>query len=179
MGFFTSNVVSLNGIKLKLGFKMLEKEKIRSAILQELEQQLEVMSKSVSAAQEATTHSESKSEGKYDTRAIESGYLAGAQGARLQSLKSKVALCKKMSFRDFKESDEIGVTALVETKVDTLDLSTWYFLLSHVGGFSITVDGIQISVITTDSVAGLELVSLQVGDNFSFGNKSGTIKSIF
>ena len=62
------------------------KDKLKEEVLRVLEEQVKVLRKAVEVASEATTHPDAKAEGKYDTRAIETGYLAGAQAARLVEL---------------------------------------------------------------------------------------------
>ena len=48
-------------------------------IREQLKEQLNVMQAAAAEARENATGDETRSDGKYDTRAIEAGYLAGAQ----------------------------------------------------------------------------------------------------
>ena len=75
-----------------------DKEDIRQALLGELSSQLSVLEKAVKAARDATTHADAKQEGKYDTRAIEAGYIAGAQAERLASLQSLIRYVENVPF---------------------------------------------------------------------------------
>ena len=68
----------------------MDKSLIKEIIIAELKDQKAALEKAVASAREATTHADAKQEGKYDTRAIEAGYIAGAQMERLRILDGRL-----------------------------------------------------------------------------------------
>src|SRR3954464_8335740 len=94
------------------------KEKLIAAFIEQLENDLVSMKESARAAHDAATNEESKPENEYDTRALEASYLAGAQAKRAGEIDQVLSLFRTLSFKDFKVSDMIESTALVEVLID-------------------------------------------------------------
>lgn len=134
------------------------KDKLKEEVLRVLEEQVKVLRKAVEVASEATTHPDAKAEGKYDTRAIETGYLAGAQAARLVELESKVRYLRHLKFKTFQAEDEISETALVQLG------DKWYLILPKVGGLAFRFLNLDILSITPESNLGERLLDSVVGD---------------
>ena len=135
------------------------KEQIKSELLEALHRQLELLEKTVDVAKDATTHADAKSEGKYDTRAIESGYLAGAQANRVKELKGKIAYVQKLSFRTFDEEEAIDNTSLVKLG------EKWLLLIQHAGGFIIECGVLTITTISPETKLGAEIKGAFLGDD--------------
>ena len=55
-------------------------------LIKQINDELEVIKKSAEIAHDDATHEESRAENKYDTRGLESSYLAGAQMERVRIL---------------------------------------------------------------------------------------------
>ena len=70
----------------------MSKQTLVAQIRRELEEKLAVMQAAAADAKENATGDETKSDGKYDTRAIEAGYLAGAQAEQAEKLAEAVRL---------------------------------------------------------------------------------------
>ena len=134
------------------------KEDIYKSILKQLEEQLNVLAKALSIATDATTHADAKSEGKYDTRAIESGYLAGAQAQRVKELQGKIAAIKQMKVRTFTDDDAVAPGAVVRVG------GSWLMILPSFGGIEVTVGEQRIQIIAPHADRGRELLGLYVGD---------------
>ena len=74
---------------------------------------------SVSETSRSMTNStELKQESKYDTRAIEAGYLAGAQAKRAEELKQELQLVEELNPQKFTANDPIIPGALVELELN-------------------------------------------------------------
>jgi transcription elongation GreA/GreB family factor len=143
---------------------MQKKMHLVSLILTDLNRQLEAMNQSAKAAHEAATHEESKSEDSHDTRGLEASYLAGAQMARIESLKKTITAFQFLVLRDFKSTEPIELGALVELKSEKK--SFYYFLLSFGGGMNISFEGKNIQVISPQSPMGEMLLGQKVGEVF-------------
>lgn len=115
--------------------------------------------KAVQNVEDATTHDDARSEGKYDTRAIESGYLAGAQRNRLIDLEQKIK---------YIESLQLGKEVHSEVqKFSLLKLGHRHvFIVPYVGGFTVEEDGVRVSVISPETPLAKSLMGLAVGDEW-------------
>ena len=113
-----------------------------------------------------------KQEGKYDTRAIEAGYLAGAQAKRVEELKLEVQMIEELPVREFASSEAAAVGALV--KLLHNETERLYFLSSTAGGSMLNIDGTPILVISVFSPIGAGAVNLEVGESFELETPSGS-----
>ncbi len=137
--------------------------------------ELENLEKSAQAAAENATHTENKPEHKYDTRALEASYLAGAQKERALELRAALTLLQTMSMRVFTADDSIAVTALVEM---TEGERTHHFLLMPVGaGYRLTLGDLEVTTITPQSPLGKSLLGKFVGDVIAIKTAQGTKES--
>ena len=68
-----------------------DKARIVAALLEQVQAELDGMEAVAEAARDEATSSETKAEGKYDTRATEASYLARGQAWRIVSLRKQVA----------------------------------------------------------------------------------------
>lgn len=132
-------------------------------ILQKLlAEQVGVMKSALAVSNEGSSGDEAKSEGKYDTRAIEAAYLAEAQGTQLAQAEAALDVFQRFEAPDYGISDAVGPGALVEAEVDG-DLC--FFFLAPTGG-GITTDflGCELTVITPDSRLYQSLTDKKMGD---------------
>ncbi len=100
-----------------------------------LEEQLSITVAAAEDAKENATGDETKSDGKYDTRAIEAAYLAGAQAKQAEKLAESVRLLTVFDPAPCDEGDGIGVGALVETEHEGNII--FYFLAPAGGGHNV------------------------------------------
>lgn len=139
----------------------------KTHLLQALQKQLEIdlhnLKKAALATYEDATHEENKPENKYDTRALEASYLAGAQAERVQNVSELLALCKVMKVKNFLDTDLIAIGALVEVRLETKN--SFLFFLPQGGGVSFHFETIKIQVITPISPLGKAFLGLTAGEN--------------
>jgi hypothetical protein len=111
---------------------------------------------------DGATHPEARPENDKDTRALEQSYLARGQALRVEELIEQREVLRFMALRGYTESDPIGAGALVRVESDegVLDL----FIAPHAGGTELSVDGVQVRVITPQSPLGALLLGRSVGD---------------
>lgn len=124
------------------------------SLIAKLTEELEILAKSAQAAHEAATHEESKAEDQYDTRGLESSYLAAAQAARGEELKKQIqyfSVSAESEHSLYELEDEEGERVL-------------YLLARFGGGTKITASGKTALVITAESPIGSELVDKKTGD---------------
>lgn len=132
--------------------------RIRSA----LDSQLESMRAAARDARESATSEESKQEGKYDTRAIEASYLAGAQAERAAWLAEAVRHFDTFDPPIFDEDEEIGPGALVECEHG--GEIVFYLLAPAGGGVTVEHDGYDCTVLTPESPLYQELLGARAGE---------------
>jgi len=138
------------------------KKAVLAALKVELEKELVVLKKAALATYEDATHEESKPENKYDTRALEASYLAGAQAKRVKDIEELISICKFQQVRNFNPGEAIAVTAIVE--IESGDKINWFLFLPKGGGFTVNFENKKIQVITPVSPLGQALVGLTVGE---------------
>ena len=123
---------------------------------------LATLEKAVAESHENATGEETKSDGKYDTRAIEAAYLAEAQRDQLEKARANLARLEALELEEFGDDRAIAVGALVETESD--DGLTFYLLAPAGGGLSTSYLGCPAMLVTPDSRAFQELHGKRVGD---------------
>lgn len=110
----------------------------------------------------AATGDESKPENKYDTRALEASYLAGAQAKRVLDIEGSLNVFRVLELKEFKPGSRIESTALVEVDLD--GKSVHVFIAPARGSLTITHEGRVIQIITPQSPLGSALLGLREGD---------------
>lgn len=97
-------------------------------------------------AAEGATGEDTRAESKYDTRGLESSYLAAGQAEQADELAREAARLEAFEFRDFDLEDPIGPGALVETDRD--GEPAWFLLAPAGGGITLeTDDGETVTVL--------------------------------
>jgi hypothetical protein len=127
-----------------------------------LEEEIAAMAKLALDAAEAATHEENKPENDKDMRSTEASYLARGQAARVQELERAHALLGAMELRDFASDAAIEGSAVVT--LSQAKKLTNCFLAPAAGGRKVTIDGVEIQVVTKASPLGEALVGLSEGD---------------
>ncbi|MFM1559037.1 MAG: hypothetical protein ACKJSK_06985 [Roseibacillus sp.] len=128
----------------------------------ELEAQLAVMKAAATEAKENATGDETKSDGKYDTRAIEAGYLAGAQAEQAAKLAEAVRLFNAFDPPIYDEAEAIGPGALVETEHGGEII--YYLLAPAGGGHTVEYDGFDCTVLSPEARLYQELLEARSGE---------------
>lgn len=128
------------------------------------------LSKAQSALESTNSYKSSgdmKQEGKYDTRAIEAGYLAGAQQKRVKELEIELSTLKNMNPEVLKAKKMVSIGSVVEVETQS---GVYHYFISPAGG-GLTFQ--NISIITNSSPMGSELMQLEVGETFELETPSG------
>ena len=145
----------------------MKKRELLIQLIKQINDELDVIKKSAEIAHEDATHEESRAENKYDTRGLESSYLAGAQMERVRILTSSLKQIEGIQLKDFGPLDDIASTAVVELYDSKKSTSHYYFILPSCGGFTLYENDLVIKTITKDSAIGEELEGANEGDDIS------------
>lgn len=131
-------------------------------ILAILEDQHRVMCAATRDATENATGEETKSDGKYDTRATEAAYLAEAQAEQVEHLAEAIATIRTLTLPGYELTDEIGPGALVETDLE--GETSFYLLVPVAGGTTLDYLGCELTLLTPDAPLYQALLGRRAGD---------------
>jgi transcription elongation GreA/GreB family factor len=148
-----------------------DKAALKAKVIGALEDDLEALRSAAAAAHAGATHADSKSEGKYDTRAIEASYLAGAQARRVAELEADCRRLHSMDVRAFADDDAIDVGAVVKLEGD--GKTSVYLLAPCAGGMRVELNGTTVVLITPQSPMGRLIAGRFAGDDFVLGKGPG------
>ena len=145
----------------------MDKQVLIQIIVESLQQELAKLHSIVAQARLDVIHGEMKQEGKYDTRSIEAGYLAGAHKRRLEELQAAVDSVRLMSVD--RGVEKITVGSYVELRQGE-ELKR-YFIVSIAAGFEVSVEGQKVFVISHNSPLARKLWGKQAGDGLELVNR--------
>lgn len=141
---------------------MIDKKLIINDLVARLQKELKEVEEAAASARELATHSESKQEGKYDTRSIEAGYLAGAQAKRAEEIKLDIQMLEDLDIESKPDQLQLGSLGLIRHN----KAEKFYFLSSTAGGTIVDVNGQGILIISVFSPIGDAAIGMKVGESF-------------
>lgn len=144
------------------------KQKILERLIQETSARLVSAQASYQSALEHSRSDDMKSEGKYDTRAIEAGYLASAKKQRVDELQGELLALKRMLIKD---QSKASMGSLVKVECERKE-STYF--LCPVSDPNLDIEGEIFSAISITSPFGKEVMGLEEGDAFELTTPKGT-----
>ena len=153
----------------------MDKALILQKIIESLEADLDQATAAARDSADSATHEESRSEGKYDTRGLDSSYLASGPAQHALELRETLAATRAFAPPKFESASPVAIGALVQT------LSTQgrelFFVSPASGGMDIqTTDGQTLTVISPKSPIGRELIGSKAGDRISAGGGKTVIR---
>lgn len=140
------------------------KKKIIEELLLKVRTELAALESASKSAKSYVTEGDIKSDGKYDTRGIEAGYLAGAQEKRVEELKLELQMLEEIPVRDFSKDEEVGIGSLVDLTFK--GQTRRYFIAPTAGGTMLNIDETPILVISTFSPIGDAVFGTTLGEEF-------------
>jgi transcription elongation GreA/GreB family factor len=149
----------------------MDKKRILENLLDEMRAKLSVLIQSAHAARQEATHEDTKAENKYDTRAIEAGYLAGAQAERVAQLQATISFFERLELKPFDSRTPIEMTALLELKSD--GKITWNFLLPQGGGMKVYQGDRDVFILGVQAPLGIAVIGKIQGDVLEVTTQSG------
>jgi hypothetical protein len=138
------------------------KDDVIREILGKLESRISVLKSALAETTENASGEETRSEGKYDTRAIEASYLAEAQREQLALAEDSLARFKGFEFPAFDFDAEISPGALVE--VEQSGEICFYLLAPTGGGLMTEYLGCEVTVVSPDSRLFDDLLGRKLGE---------------
>ena len=138
------------------------KAEVHSQLIDKLAKKIAVLKSALADSEESASGAETKSEGKYDTRAIEAAYLAQAQAEQLSLAKESLGKFRRFVPPPYDLNDEIGTGALVEVEQD--GEICFYFLAPTGGGLVTDYLGCEVTVVTPESRMYQQLEERKLGD---------------
>lgn len=138
-----------------------DKQIVIAKILEHLSKEKDLYGRIAAQARLDAIDTELKQEGKYDTRAIEASYLAGAQKRRLEEIIVEIQNLKSLDQSTHHTSVALGTLVLLTSQADQ---KQWYFLSPTTGGLDVCLESVTVKVISIHSPLARALVGLNVGD---------------
>jgi transcription elongation GreA/GreB family factor len=141
---------------------MISKSRILRQIIEELSGALETLAGAARAMHADASDEQNKAEDQYDTRGLETAYLASSQSRQATEIEQALAQYQSLKLQKFTSQTPIDVTALIE--LESHGTRTFYFLGPKSGGIEINIAGQEILVITPESPLGREVFGKKTGD---------------
>ncbi len=137
----------------------MEKEEIVRRVIEYLEQDLETISKAALESAESATDEEVKAESQYDTRGLETSYLASGQAHHAKELREEL---EAYNCLEIKES---GIDCAIGSLVTTMSPvgKKRYFIGPAQGGLEFEDEQGKIIVVTPKSPLGHDMIGHRVG----------------
>lgn len=142
----------------------MNKEDLIRKIAAHLRDALAAGTKAARATTDAATDPDSKAENKYDTRNLEASYLARGQAFRVAETVEALREFESLTAKTFAPGQPISEGALVS--LTGADGTLQYFIGPAAGGTEVSLDGIEVMVITPSSPLGARLMKRRTGDQF-------------
>jgi transcription elongation GreA/GreB family factor len=148
-----------------------DKDAVVAALLTQVTDELTGVEAMAEATRDEATSAETKSEGKYDTRATEASYLARGQAWRIIELRKFATwLSAEVATRTLAEP-VVQVGALVQV----IGARSEVLYIAPVGGGKATIGDITVRTISPSSPLGEAMVELEVGDGFEVDSPRGLL----
>ena len=151
---------------------MISKPVIVKRIVAQLGEELETLASASRAMHADASDEQNKAEDQYDTRGLETAYLASSQARQATATEEALAAYQTLKLAKFTAKSPIGLTALIE--LESHGERMWYFLGPKGGGIEIK----DVLVITPESPIGHELMGRKTGEQFKFHAQGYKIVSV-
>tara|TARA_R110000868_G_scaffold16687_13_gene74231 strand:+ start:1980 stop:2456 length:477 start_codon:yes stop_codon:yes gene_type:complete len=148
------------------------KQQILDQLISKVRTELASIIEASNSAKNYVRDGDIKSDGKYDTRSIEAGYLAGAQERRVEELKLELQMIEEIPVREFTKDEEVAIGCLVDIQFNNQVRK--YFVAPTAGGTMLKVGDETILVISTFSPIGDAVLGNKVGDEFELETPNET-----
>jgi transcription elongation GreA/GreB family factor len=151
---------------------MISKSVILKGVIRQLGAELETLAGASRAMHADASDEQNKAEDQYDTRGLETAYLASSQARQATATEEALAAYQGLTVAKFTAATPIALTALVElqSRGETLR----YFLGPAGGGIEVG----EVFIVTPESPIGKELVGRKAGDKFKFRQQEYKIVSV-
>lgn len=155
----------------------MNKAALLTALIEALREEVDAHARASRAAHEAATDPQSKAENKYDTRGLESSYLARGQALRVAETEAALAALQGLALPP---PGLVQVGSLILLAAASGERA--YFLAPAAGGREIAFEGTRVWVLTPGSPLGAALLGRREGEPFhtDIGGLGGvTVSQVF
>ncbi len=139
----------------------MQKQELVERIIAIIEQELEAASKAALESAEEATDEESRAENKYDTRALETSYVATAQAGYAKDLQDALQAYRNLAINDSANSGPAAIGSLVTTLGNVG--REQFFIGPARGGLELETETGLITVLTPKSPLGSQLIGKSLG----------------
>jgi transcription elongation GreA/GreB family factor len=143
---------------------MISKHTIVKQVIKQLAEELETLAGVSRALHADASDEQNKAEDQYDTRGLETAYIASSQARQATATEEALAAYQQLQPVKFTAATPIDLTAVVE--LDARGQRMFYFLGPCSGGLEVKVAGQEILVITPESPMGRQLIGKTAGARF-------------
>jgi hypothetical protein len=143
----------------------MDKEQIVQAILERLRADFAIHQTTSKMTRAAGNDAETKSEGKYDTRSTEENYFADGLAKKALAAAQAAKAFRDLPFEEFSSTQPINLGALVELSFD--GVHAWFLVGPAAGGIEVECAGELVTVITTGSALGKQILGKKADDLIS------------
>jgi transcription elongation GreA/GreB family factor len=144
----------------------MDKKVLLQSLLDQMTAELNNARAAAGSAREAATDEANRPENQYDTRALEASFLARGQAARVNELEYAIRVLRDFPLKPLCDHDRVQTGALVRVECDGSE--QLHFVLPSGAGLQVSNGAKKISIVTTSSPLGTELLGKSVGDSFVF-----------
>ncbi len=145
----------------------MNKSTLVDQILAELEARWNKLAAAARDAHAGATDSENKAENKYDTRGLESSYLAAGQAEQAEELALAIHTVQALAVRNFGAGEAVGLSALVT--VEFPGETENYLMVPAGGGVEVVVEGMAITTLAPQSPMARALAGRRAGESIRLG----------
>lgn len=145
---------------------MINKSLIKQALIEQLEASLAVAVQSAKHAHQDATHEQSKAETQYDSLGIEMAYLAEGQSKRIEALRQEIQVLKESIEPISNQKIQLGHLIKLENCDDESVL--WVYILAVAGGNKVTLNNVDIQIVTPSAPIAKKLLKQSIDDIVSF-----------
>ena len=153
---------------------MISKAAIVKQVIKHLSEELETLADASRAMHADASDEQNKAEDQYDTRGLETAYLASSQARQATETEQALALYGSLKLAKFIAKTPIDLTALVE--LESRGERMLYFIGPKAGGTEVHVSGQEILVITSESPIGQQLVGKKAGERFKLQTRGPALE---
>jgi transcription elongation GreA/GreB family factor len=139
-----------------------DKAALLHAIIAQLETALALQAAAAHTSHEEATNEESRAEDKYDMRSQSAAYLAAGQSQLATEIAQAIAAYRQLGSQTLRSGETVRVGAIMT--LESPGGTTVCFLGPLQGGLEVVVQGVTVTVITTFSPVGRQLVGRRAGD---------------
>ena len=155
----------------------MNKELFYNRLLETLREEVKHAVEASKDAAEYATNEESRAESKWDTQGLEASYLAAGQAGQAKQWAEAVEELQSEREDLMRPNDRVSLGALFRCGFDTGE--EYFFFAGVAGGHVVTVDTLEVTVITPQSELAHRLLGLRAGDTFELRNgRVGRIVSV-